>query len=208
MGVAVSLSIGNDSGRKRTTGQAAQDHRGAGASDDQSDPSLASRPRHQTAGRYGLHRAGAGVYAQAKQVTLVTTGRLDAVLHESPPEHTAHPIGRLRVVSPRLPSLEQVSHNPETNWQSLTLDWYGEGKRQLEIRTGTALWYRSGFASLPIHWVLTRDPAGKHPRNPPSFPLTQPYQQKRSSRIFMKRWNLEVTFEESRTHLGIETQHQ
>src|SRR6266516_4779412 len=56
--------------------------------------------------------------------------------------------------------------------------------------------------------VLTRDPSGKHPRHPPLFPPTLPRQQNRSSRMRMKRWCLEVTFEEGRAHLGIETQRQ
>src|SRR5690348_14691289 len=96
-----------------------------------------------------------GVHAQGRQVMLVTTGRLDAVLHEPPPERTDRIIGRPRVVGERLPALEQVLQNPLTSWQQLTVDWYGEGKRTLEICTGTALWYRSGFAPLPIRWVLT-----------------------------------------------------
>src|SRR6266536_6702497 len=56
--------------------------------------------------------------------------------------------------------------------------------------------------------VLTRDPSGKHPRHPPLFPPTLPRQQNRSSRMRMKRWCLEVTFEEGHAHLGIETQRQ
>lgn len=104
-----------------------------------------------------------GLHAQAQHVTLITTGRLDAVLHEPPPERSQHSIGRPRVVGQRLPALETVLHNPGTRWQKLTLAWYGEGERTLEICTGTALWYRSGYDPLPIRWVLTRDPEGKHP---------------------------------------------
>lgn len=148
-----------------------------------------------------------GLHAQAMRVTLVTTGHLDAVLHEPPPERTAHTIGRPRVVGARLPSLEEVLHHAETNWRSLTLDWYGQGKRQLEICTGTALWYRSGLAPLPIRWVLTRDPEGS--RAPKAIFSTDPTQTaEQIVRDFMKRWSLEVTFEEGRTHLGIETQRQ
>jgi hypothetical protein len=77
-------------------------------------------------------------------VTLITTGRLDAVLHEQPPERTQHTIGRPRVVGQRLPSLEHVLQAPETVWQTLTVDWYGEGKPTMESCTGTALWYRYG----------------------------------------------------------------
>ncbi len=148
-----------------------------------------------------------GLHAQVSHITLVITGQLDAVLHEPPPERTAHTIGRPRVVGARLPSLEQVLHTPETNWQSLTFDWYGEGKRQLEISTGTALWYRSGLAPLSIRWVLTRDPEGS--RASKAIFSTDPTQTaEQIVRDFMKRWSLEVTFEEGRAHLGIETQRQ
>ncbi len=115
------------------------------------------------------------------RVTLITTGRLDAVLHEPPPERTQHTIGRPRVVGQRLPSLDQVLQDPEAVWQKLTLDWYGEGERTVELCTGTALWYRYGFDPLPIRWVLTRDPLGKRPRHPLSFPPIPPRQQNRSS---------------------------
>jgi hypothetical protein len=56
--------------------------------------------------------------------------------------------------------------------------------------------------------VLTRDPLGKRPRHPPSFLLTSARRQNRSSATRMKRWSLEVTFEEGRAHVGIETQRQ
>ena len=49
-----------------------------------------------------------GRHAQQQRVTLVTTGRLDAVLHEPPPQRTSHTIGRPRVVGQRLPALEHV----------------------------------------------------------------------------------------------------
>ncbi len=148
-----------------------------------------------------------GLQANHRQVTLVTPGRLDAVLHEAPPERTQHTIGRPRVVGKRLPSLEQVLQDPETVWQKLTLDWYGEGERTLEMCTGTALWYRYGSDPLPIRWVLTRDPLGKRP--PKAIFSTDPTQTaEQIISDFMKRWSLEVTFEEGRAHLGIETQRQ
>ena len=148
-----------------------------------------------------------GLHAQEQQVTLITTGRLDAVLHEAPPERTQHTIGRPRVVGQRLPSLEQVLPNSETIWHTLTLPWYGEGERTVEVCTGTAWWYRYGSDPLPIRWVLTRDPSGKRP--PKAIFCTDSTQEaEQVVRDFMKRWSLEVTFEESRAYLGIETQRQ
>lgn len=148
-----------------------------------------------------------GLHANAQQVTLITTGRLDAVLHELPPERTQQTMGRPRVVGKRLPALEQVLDSPETVWQQLRLPWYGQGERTWEMCTGTALWYRSGYASLPIHWVLTRDPSGKRP--PKAIFSTDPARSAEEIvKHFMTRWSLEVTFEEGRAHLGIETQRQ
>ena len=148
-----------------------------------------------------------GLYAQAQHVTLITTGRLDAVLHEPPPARTRHTIGRPRVVGKRLPALEKVLQDPHTLFQPLTVDWYGQGERTLEVCTGTALWYRYGSDPLPIRWVLTRDPSGKRPPKAIfSTDLLQTAEQLISD--FIKRWSLEVTFEEGRAHLGIETQRQ
>ena len=39
---------------------------------------------------------------------------------------------------------------------------YGQGKRQIEWCSGTALWYRGGQTPLPVRWVLSRDPKGEH----------------------------------------------
>jgi hypothetical protein len=111
------------------------------------------------------------------------------------------------VVGQRLPSLEQILQNSETHWQKLTLDWYGEGEQTLEFCTGTALRYRYGSDPLPIRWVLTRDPSGKRPPKAIfSTDSTQTAEQIISDEI--SRWSLEVTFEESRAHAGIETQRQ
>src|SRR5215469_1534056 len=88
-----------------------------------------------------------------------------------------------------------------------TFDWYGKGERTLELCAGTALWYHPGKEPLSLRWVLTRDPAGKKAsRAFFSLDLDQPPKQIVAD--FMKRWSLEVTYEESRAHLGIETQRQ
>ncbi len=104
-----------------------------------------------------------GLQCARQQITLIAPFRLDSVIHQPAPVRTPHTVGRPRVVGPRLPSLEHVLSDPHTIWQRLTLDWYGEGPRALELCSGTACWYRFGSTPLPIRWVLTRDPAGKRP---------------------------------------------
>jgi len=148
-----------------------------------------------------------GLHCAKQQITLIAPFRLDSVLHQPAPPRTPHARGRPRVVGQRLPALAHLLQDPQTVWQRLTLDWYGEGKRALELCTGTACWYRFGSVPLPIRWVLTRDPAGKRPAK--ALFCTDPAQP--AEEIvgdFMKRWSLESTFEEGRAHLGLETQRQ
>lgn len=146
-----------------------------------------------------------GLHAKTQHVPLVTTGRVDAVLHEPPPERTRHTMGRPRVVGTRLPALETVFQAPHTLWQKRPLDWYGEAERTLEICTGTALWSRCGCDPLPMRWVLTRDPLGTRlPNAIVSTDSTQTAEQ--IVKDFLKRWSLDVTVEEGRALLGMETQ--
>jgi hypothetical protein len=148
-----------------------------------------------------------GLHCTRQQITLIAPFRLDSVLHHPAPARDPHTIGRPRVVGSRLPSLQHILQDPQTVWQRLTLDWYAEGKRTLDLCTGTACWYRFGSTPLPIRWVLTRDPAGKRPAKA-LFSTDQTQSADEIVRDFMKRWSLEVTFEESRAHLGVETQRQ
>ena len=75
------------------------------------------------------------------------------------------------------------------------------------MATGTAVWYHSGMPVVPIRWVLIRDPLGKFA--PQALLSTE--QSNTAAQIvewFVLRWQLEVTFEEARAHLGVETQRQ
>lgn len=104
-----------------------------------------------------------GLHCARHQITLIAPFRLDSVIHQPTPPLSKHTLGRPPVVGPRLPSLERVLQDPQTQWQRLTLEWYGQGQRTLEYCSDTAWWYRFGYTPLPIRWVLTRDPAGKRP---------------------------------------------
>lgn len=148
-----------------------------------------------------------GTACRNQQVTLIAPLRFDACLYTPPPARQPHQMGRPRVVGERLPQLDQVLASPHTIWQKAWVKWYGQGKRQIEWCSGTALWYRGGHTPLPIRWVLTRDP--KAERDARAYFSTDQDQSGLSIITdFMKRWCAEVTFEESRAHLGVETQRQ
>ena len=142
------------------------------------------------------------------KITLIVRFRLTSALYAPAPERLPGQRGRRRVKGERLPTLEQVAADPTTNWQALVIpDWYGEGRRLVEIVSDTAVWYRTGQAPLPIRWVLIRDPQGQFKTQALlSTDLTvTPLQ---IIKWFILRWQLEVTFHEVREHLGVETQRQ
>jgi DDE superfamily endonuclease len=139
--------------------------------------------------------------------SLIAPLRLDARLFAPPPALRPHQKGRPPLVGKRLPKLSRVLHDPQSTWETLTVKWYGGMERKLEVTTGTALWYTTGTDPLPIGWVLTRDPEGK--RQPKAyFSTDQAQSAKEIVEDFVKRWSLEVTYQESRAHLGVETQRQ
>jgi hypothetical protein len=148
-----------------------------------------------------------GLRCQASGVTLIAPLRLDARLFGPPPHRQGQQVGRPALVGQRLPNLSQVIHQASTLWQRSQFDWYDGGRKVLDWTTGTALWYSSGTTPLPIRWVLVRDPTGKLPtRAYFSTDLEQPAPTIVADVV--KRWAIEVTFEESRAHLGVETQRQ
>ena len=81
------------------------------------------------------------------------------------------------------------------------------GRRELDVTSGTGVWDRMGQPVLPIRWVLVRDPQGR--LVPRAYFSTCTSDRPRAVvQRFIKRWTIDTTCEESRTHLGLETQRQ
>lgn len=141
-------------------------------------------------------------------VHVVTRLRLDAALYEPAPPRDAHTIGRPRKVGLRLPTLKTRLEDATTRWQSLTLEgWYGQQTYTLEWVSQTAVWYHTGRPPVPIRWVLVRDPLGQ--LEPQAFLCTDLEVTPAQILLwFRQRWQVEVTFQEVRAHLGVETQRQ
>jgi len=143
--------------------------------------------------------------ARQVAVTVIARLRLDAALYEPAPPYSGR--GRPRKKGQRMPTLATILTDPATVWQPLSLAWYSGQPRQMDIASGTAVWFHNGKPPVPIRWVLIRDPAGKY--DPVALLCTDPQQSPlHIATWFVQRWQLEVTFEESRRHLGVETQRQ
>ena len=150
----------------------------------------------------------AAVAQKPTPVHLVTRLRLDAQLYDPAPPRLPGTIGRPRIVGQRLATINQLIDNPYTPWQSMVMeDWYGEGDYPLEFVSSTAVWYHTGMPAVPIRWVLIQDPLGRF--DPQALLCTDVHAEPiQILKWFRRRWQVEVTFEEVRAHLGVETQRQ
>ena len=170
---------------------------------------------------------------QHASITVVTRLRLDAALYDPAPllapgqKHKGRPPRQ----GARQPSLQQRLNDPATRWTLVTMpQGYGYvqraqtaksnttksqtakskapwEKRVVEIASGTAVWYHAGQPTVPLRWVLVRDPQGEFA--PQAFLC--PNASVEPTQIltwFVARWQREVTFCEMREHLGMETQRQ
>jgi hypothetical protein len=148
-------------------------------------------------------------HAITRRATLISRLRLDANLFAPPAKRTSRTMGRPAQKGTTLPKLKTLLSNPATSWTRIIVSaWYGHGDgKALEITSGTALWYRPGTPVLPVRWVLVRDPDAK--RDPQAFFSTDVTLAPADIiALYVRRWQIEVTFAETRAHLGVETQRQ
>ena len=145
--------------------------------------------------------------AVRNHVCVVTRLRLDANLFDCPPQKRRGR-GRPPIKGKRQNKLSAILKDRKVSWTRYRVSlWYGQNNRLVEITTGTALWYRSGVSPVPIRWLLVRDPTGE--LGPQAFLATDLNAHPRDILAwFVSRWQVEVTFEEVRAHLGVETQRQ
>jgi hypothetical protein len=139
-------------------------------------------------------------------ITFITRLRLDAALYEPAPPRKPGQMGRPRLKGGRLPNLSVVAEDPSTQWRSVVVaEWYGAEERTVEVISNTALWYSTGLPAVPLRWVLIRDPREEF--RPQALLCTDlDAEPERIISWFVRRWQMEATFQEVRQRLGFETQ--
>jgi hypothetical protein len=152
---------------------------------------------------YGTHEVARFCCRHRGRLTRVSKLHPDANLVQPPPPYAGQ--GRPRVKGAALPKPRQaVAHLAPRSRTRLTVGWYGGGTRRVATVTGTGHWYKSGRGLVPIRWVFVEDLTGTHreeyffttdPGRPPAAVIT----------AYTGRWNLETTFQECRSCLGLES---
>ena len=139
-------------------------------------------------------------------IAFITRLRLDAALYEPAPPRYPGQMGRPRIKGERLPNLSAVAEDPDTDWTAMTIaHWYGEAERTVEVVSETALWYSTGLPAVPLRWVLIRDPEEEF-ETQALLCTDLDADPERIISWFVRRWQMESTFQEVRQRLGFETQ--
>jgi len=122
-------------------------------------------------------------------------------------------MGRPRLKGERMANLSAIAEDPSTSWEQIMVaNWYGGGELTVEIISDSAIWYSTGLPAVPLHWVLIRDPQEEFDTQALlCTDLTVDPKQIISGFVkiiswFVRRWQMEATFQEVRQRLGFETQ--
>ncbi len=139
-------------------------------------------------------------------ITFITRLRLDAALYEPAPPRRPGQRGRPRIKGERLPNLSVIAEDPDTDWASIAVaSWYGARECTVQIVSGTAVWYSTGLPAVPLRWVLIRDPQEEF-ESQALLCTDLDADPERIISWFVRRWQMETTFQEVRQRLGFETQ--
>jgi uncharacterized protein YerC len=151
-------------------------------------------------GGYGSHEMAAFAHRHRRRLTLISRFIPNANLFEPPPAYGGK--GRPRVKGAESPAPEEVV--AASRRTRLEVSWYGGGRRDVQVVSGTGQWYKSGEGLAPVRWVFVHDRTGTH-RDDYLFTTDTAMAPRAVIEGFTGRWSIETTFQEMRAYLGLET---
>lgn len=152
-------------------------------------------------GGYASHELARFCWRHRKHVTLVSRFHPQANLYAPPPPKGK--IGRPRLKGRKLAAPSAVVK--KVKGKRATVRWYGGGKtRRVELIWGEGHWYKGGEGLVPVRWVFVHDIQGTH-RDEYFYSTDPTLDAAEIVSLYTGRWNIEVTFEEVRAHLGFAT---
>lgn len=151
-------------------------------------------------GNYATHELARFAARQGDRLALVSPFYADANLYEPPSPYKGR--GRPRVKGAKLPTpAEEVARSRRS---ALKVAWYGGGHRDVAMVTGVGQWYQAGQGLVAVRWVFVHDMTGTH-RDGYFLTTDVGMSAQEVIEIYTGRWNLETTFQEMRSGLGLET---
>lgn len=153
-------------------------------------------------GSYGTHEFARFAYRHRKRLCLVSRFFADANLYAKAPPRKAGTNGRPRKKGRALAKAAAVVARSKA--KAFTVRWYGGGYRRVQVVSGKGGWFKGGHDLVQIQWVFVRDLSGTH-RDEYFFSTDTNMSAKELIQLYGARWNIETTFQELRSHMGLET---
>ena len=141
------------------------------------------------------------------RVVMVSRVRWEAALYHPPGWPPQGKRGPKPTQGKRQRRLQSWAERSDTPWEDVEVDWAGGHRKQLWVFSRTALWYTPGLPPVAIRDVVVADPEGKL-RMEACFCTDLQATPEQILAWVVMRWSVEVTCEEARTHLGLETPRQ
>jgi hypothetical protein len=149
---------------------------------------------------YGSHEMARLAGGSRGKLHLVSKFYPGANLYEPPPAYSGK--GRPRVKGAKLPAPREVVAKAAR--ARLNVAWYGGGRRDVEVVSGTGHWYKAGEGLALVRWVYVHDLQGTH-RDEYFYSTDVTMTAQQIIEEYTGRWNIETTFEEGRAYLGLES---
>jgi hypothetical protein len=155
-------------------------------------------------GNYATHDLARLAAHYPQRLTYLSHFYANANLYEpAPTVRGKKPSGRPRKKGRKLPAPAEVVQQAQQP-QRLNVAWYGGGRRNVEVVQQRAHWYEAGESLVAVLWVWVHDCSGTH-REEYFFTTDVGWTAAQVIETYTARWNLETTFQEMRSHLGLET---
>ena len=159
-------------------------------------------------GGFACHQLTSKLAKRTGKITYVSRFYGNAALYDPPPpvQYKANgkraTAGRSRVKGAKQDSPEQVVAKTEKRTR-LSVGWYGGEMRRVAVVSGTGQWYKAAQGLVAVRWVFVQDVSGTH-RDEYFYSTQVGMSAKQIIETYTQRWNVETTFQEMRSSLGLE----
>lgn len=150
---------------------------------------------------FGSHEMAASTQRYKGRLSVVSKFPANANLYALPPAYAGK--GRPAKKGKKMPNPSEVVAGGAKRTR-LNVSWYGGVRRDVEVVSEVAWWFKSGVGLVALRWVYVHDLSGTH-RDDYLYSTDVDLSAQQIIERYTQRWNIETTFEEVRAYLGVET---
>jgi len=152
---------------------------------------------------FGTHEVARFRHRHRDRLTLVSERHPDANLFDPPPVRVRRRVGRPPVKGVRRRKPRQAVALARRR-KAVRVEWYGGGTRRASVASEAEHWCKAGHGLVPLRWAHVRDRTATH-RDEYLYSTDPKLRPAEWIGLYRGRWNVETTFRECRSCLGLES---